>query len=61
MQAIREEIDKLVKNGVTDKEINLSRNYINSSTLMKFDDPETIVYFFGDQVFKDKKVWYPET
>ncbi len=61
MQAIREEIDKLIKNGVTDKEINLSRNHMNSSTLMKFDDPESIVYFFCSQVFDDKKVWYPET
>ena len=61
MQVIREEIDKLVKNGVTDKEINLSKNHMNSSTLMEFDNPESITYFFGHQVFDDEKVWYPET
>lgn len=60
MKIIRKEIDKLVKDGVNRKEIDLSRNYMNASTLMRFDNPESIAYYFGHQVFNEEEVWFPE-
>jgi len=60
MKILREEIDKLAKNGVTQKEMGLSRNQMNAYTLMRFDNPESIAYFFGYQVFNEEEVWFPE-
>jgi predicted Zn-dependent peptidase len=60
LKIIREELDKLSQKGVTDKEIELAKSYVNASSLMRFDNPESIVYFFGQQVFNEEKIWFPE-
>jgi len=60
MKLIKQEINKLKKYGVSQKEIELSRNYINAITLMRFDNPESITYYFGYQAFDEEKIWYPE-
>lgn len=60
MKILKNEIDKLAANGVTQKEIELFRNYMNSLTLMRFDNPESIAYFFGSQVLDEEKIWFPE-
>jgi predicted Zn-dependent peptidase len=60
MKALKEEIDQLVNLGVTDEEINRSRNYMSASILLNFDNPESVAHYFGDQVIDDEKVWFPE-
>lgn len=60
MKSLKEEIDKIKATGVSQKEIDLSRNHMNSLTLMRFDNPESIAYYFGYQVFEEEKVWFPE-
>lgn len=60
MKIIREETDKLVDKGVTEKEIELAKNYLSASALMKFDNPESIAIYLAGQVFDDEKVWFPE-
>lgn len=60
MKILREEIDKLIKGGVSQKEMELSRNQMKAYTLMRFDNPESIAYFFGYQVFDEEEVWFPE-
>jgi predicted Zn-dependent peptidase len=60
MKILKSEIDKLAADGVTQKEIELFRNYMNSLTLMRFDNPESIAYFFGNQVLDEEKIWFPE-
>ena len=60
MKIIKEEVDRLEKNGITEKEIELARSYLTASTLMKFDRPESIASYFGGQVFDEEEVWFPE-
>jgi len=60
MKLIKQEIDKIVEDGVSQKEIKLSRNYINAITLMRFDNPESITYYFGYQAFDEEEIWFPE-
>ena len=60
MKILKNEIDKLAADGVTKKEIELFRNYMISLTLMRFDNPESIAYFFGHQVLDEEKIWFPE-
>jgi len=60
MKSIRQELDKVVKTGVTEEEINLSRKYMAAARLMQFDSPESVAYYFAKQAFDEEEVWFPE-
>lgn len=60
MTAIKEEIEKLVKNGLGDKEIRIAKNYLAASALMRFDNPESIANSLAGQEFDEEEIWLPE-
>lgn len=60
MKAIREEIDRLVKEGVDEKEVKQTKSFLSASTLMGFDNPESIAYYFASQEFNQEGIWLPE-
>lgn len=60
MEAVREEIDKLVKSGVSEQEMRQAKNFLSAWTLMKFDNPESIAYFFASEEFNEEEIWLPE-
>jgi len=60
MRIVMQEVENVTKFGVKRKEITLAKNFISASTLMRFDNPEAIAYFFGDQEFNEEEIWPPE-
>jgi len=60
MRAVKEEIDKLVKKGVSGEEVKQAKNFLSASTLMRFDNPEGIAYFLASQEFDGEEILMPE-
>jgi len=60
MRAMKEEIDLLVKNGVSEKELGVAKNFAAASSLMSFDSPENIAYYLGSQEFDGEEIWLPD-
>lgn len=60
MTSIKQELDLVIKNGVTEKEMDVSRKYMAAERLMYFDNPESIAHYFARQVFDKKEIWFPE-
>lgn len=60
-RAIKEEVDSLLKNGISDSELNTAKNSQTASNRMKYDNPGSIVEDIVGQVNSVKeKYWFPE-
>lgn len=60
MAAVKEEVEKLVDRGISEKELELAKKIISAWFMMLFDNPESTATFFGDQLFVDEEIWSPE-
>ncbi len=60
LKAIKEEIDKLLKNGVSEDELKLVKNFSAAQTLMYIDNPSEISNYFANEAFYEKEIWFPE-
>lgn len=57
---IKQEIIKLVRNGITQEELDLARNYLNYSLMLSFDNPGAIANFISNQELEHEDIWFPE-
>lgn len=60
VDTIKEEIENLIKNGVKENELELSKNFTIAQVMMQFDNPGVIARYFGEQTFYDEELWSPE-
>jgi len=60
VRSFKEEVDFLVRKGVTEKEIVAARKFISAQTLMQFDNPASIAEYFVNQELNEKDIWFPE-
>jgi predicted Zn-dependent peptidase len=59
-KAIKEELDKLLRDGITEKEFDLARKFQNYSLFMRFDNPADIADFINNQEIDREEIWFPE-
>lgn len=57
---IREELDKLIKKGVSEKELSFAKKAYSAAILMRFDRPEDIAVYFASEEFDGLGIWLPE-
>ena len=50
----------MIKNGVKENELELSKNFTIAQVMMQFDNPGVIARYFGEQTFYDEELWSPE-
>lgn len=60
LRAAKEEVEKLKKEGVSEKELNHTKIILNSNSLLRFDNPESAAYYFGGYEVDKDKIWLPE-
>lgn len=60
LKIIKEEIDKVLKDGLTEEEIIRGKKFLSLSTQMRFDNPESIAYFLANQEFDNEEIWLPQ-
>lgn len=60
MTAIRQELDLLLKNGISEAEFKRASAVLDANTLMQFDNPNTISTYFADEELRGLAIWTPE-
>lgn len=57
---VKEEIENLIKNGIKENELELSKNFTIAQVMMQFDNPGVVARYFGEQAFYNEEMWSPE-